>query len=232
MRFYCLADTQFYPQVVLPRALRPDVMRQMHEGQVGGHFEVERTVARLQTRYFWYRMREDVALWCGTCTSCASKARPPKTPQAPMGTVRVGALMERVALDIMGPLNETERSNRYVLVIQDYFTKWVETFLLSNDQTVTVAEILASKWVCWYRAPQTLHSDQGCNFESEVFQKMCLLFGIEKTHTTTFRPQLDGQVHRFNDHPAKDSGYNSRPLPLGLGPHDPLCCHGLQGDKA
>ncbi|KAF7648018.1 hypothetical protein LDENG_00163380 [Lucifuga dentata] len=196
-RFYCLDATQFYPQVVLPCVFRPDVMRQMHEGQVGGHFGVERTVARLQTRYFWYWMREDVALWCGTCTSCASKARPLKTPQAPMGTVRVGAPMERVALDFMGPLNETERNNRYVLLIQDYFTKWVEAFPLPNVQAITVAEVLASEWVCHYGAPQTLHSDQGRNFKCEVFQKMCTLFGIEKTHTTSFRPQSDGQVEWF-----------------------------------
>ncbi|XP_061754270.1 uncharacterized protein LOC133551511 isoform X2 [Nerophis ophidion] len=197
-RFYCLDDTQFYPQVVLPRVFRADIMRQMHDGQVGGLFGVERTVARLQTRYFWYRMREDVALWCNTCTSCASKARPRKTPQAPMGTVRVGAPMERIALDVMGQLNETERKNRYVLVIQDYFTKWVEAIPIPNEQAVTVAEVLASEWVCRYGAPQTLHSDKGRNFESEVFQEMCALFGIDKTHTTPFRPQSDGQVERFN----------------------------------
>lgn len=197
-RFYCLDDTQFYPQVVLPKAFRSDVMRQMHEGQVGGHFGVERTVARLQTRYYWYRMREDVALWCSTCTSCAAKARPRKTPQAPMGTVRVGAPMERIALDIMGPLNETECKQSFVLVIQDYFTKYVEAYPLPDQQAVTVARVLASEWVCRYGAPQTLHSDQGRNFESEVFQEMCKLFGIEKTHTTPFRPQSDGQVERFN----------------------------------
>ncbi|XP_041668161.1 uncharacterized protein LOC121525978 [Cheilinus undulatus] len=143
-------------------------------------------------------MRRDVALWCRTCTSCASKARPQKTPQAPMGTVRVGAPVEHIALDIMGPLNETERRNRYVLVIQDYFTKWVEAFPLPNDQAVTVADVLASEWVCRFGAPQTVHSDQVLNFESEVFQKMCMLFGIEKTHTTPFRLQSDGQVKRFN----------------------------------
>ena len=197
-RFYCLDDIQFYPQIVLPRAHQPAVMKQMHDGPIGGHFGVERTVARLQTRYYWYRMRESVALWCQTCISCASKARPRKTPQAPMGTVRVGAPMERVALDIMGPLNETERHKSYILVIQDYFTKWVEAFPLANEKAETVAEVLASEWVCRYGAPQVLHSDQGRNFESEVFQKMCSLFGIEKTRTTPFRPQSDGQVERFN----------------------------------
>lgn len=43
-RFYCVGDIQFYPQIVLPRKMQPDVMRQMHEGPVGGHFGIERTV--------------------------------------------------------------------------------------------------------------------------------------------------------------------------------------------
>ncbi|KAK3534251.1 hypothetical protein QTP86_008286 [Hemibagrus guttatus] len=170
----------------------------MHEGPVGGHFGVERTLFWLQTRYYWYKMREDVSLWCHTCASCAAKARPLKRPQAPMATVRVGAPMERIAVDLMGPMNETEHFNRYILVVQDYFTKRVEAYPLPNDQAVTVAEVIVAEWVCRYGAPFTLHSDQGTNFESEVFQTMCELLDIDKTRTTPFRPQSDGQVERFN----------------------------------
>lgn len=106
--------------------------------------------------------------------------------------------MDHVALDIMGPLIETESKNRDILLIQDYFTKWVEAFPLPDKQAVTVAKVLFSEWVHHYGAPQMLHSEQGRNFESEVFQKMCTLFAIDKTHTTPFRPQCDGQVERFN----------------------------------
>ncbi|KAL6470505.1 hypothetical protein MHYP_G00216240 [Metynnis hypsauchen] len=197
-RFYSVDAAVFHPQIVLPRALRQDVLKQMHDGPVGGHFGVDRTLARIRTRYYWYQMREDVTLWCHTCTSCAAKARPSKKPQAPMGTIRVGAPMERIAIDLMGPMNETERHNRYILVAQDYFTKWVEAYPLPNDQAVTVAEVLTAEWVCRYGVQQTLHSDQGSNFESEVFRRMCELLGIEKTRTTPFRPQSDGQVERFN----------------------------------
>lgn len=197
-RFYCIDDTKFYPQIVLPRKFRPEVMSQMHEGPVGGHFGVEGTMARLRTIYYWYHMREDVALWCRTCTNCASKAPPQRTPQAPMGTVSMGAPLERVALDIMGPLNETECRNRYMLVIQDYFTKWTEAFPIPDERATAVAEVVALEWMCRYGIPQVLHSDQGRNFESEVFREMCCLFGIEKTHTAPFRPQSDGQVERFN----------------------------------
>jgi hypothetical protein len=34
--------------------------------------------------------------------------------------------MERVHLDILGPFNTSEDGNRYVLMMIDQFTKWVE----------------------------------------------------------------------------------------------------------
>ncbi|XP_037834631.1 uncharacterized protein LOC112450568 [Kryptolebias marmoratus] len=197
-KFYCSGGKVFYPQIVLPHCYHSSVMEQLHDGPVGGHFGAERTLSRLKSRYYWYNMRDGVTLWCRTCISCSAKARPRKTPQAAMGTVRVGAPMERVAVDLMGPLNETERHNRYILVVQDYFSKWVEAYPLSDEQAPTVAEKIVSEWVCRYGAPHSLHSDQGTNFESAVFQSMCELLGIEKTRTTPFRPQSDGQVERFN----------------------------------
>ena len=187
-KFYCTEGQVFYPQILLPHLYRASVMQQMHDGPVGGHFGVERTLACLKTRYFWYNMKDDATLWC---TSCAAKA-PKKTPQAAMGTVWVGAPMERIAVDVMAPLNETDRRNRYILVVQDYFSKWVEAYPVPNEQAVTVAEKIASEWVCRYGAPQCLHSDQGTNFESAMFQEMCALLGIDKTRTTPFHPQSDG----------------------------------------
>lgn len=197
-RFYKMEDAVFYPQIILPQAFQDEVLKQMHDGPVGGHFGVKRTLDRLETRYYWFGMKQDVTVWCRTCKSCAAKARPRKTPRAPMGTVRVGVPMERIAIDLMGPMNETDRYNRYILVVQDYFTKWVEAYPLPDEQAVTVAEVLVSQWVCRFGAPQVLHSDQGSNFQSEVFQRMCQLLGVEKTNTTPFRPQSDGQVERFN----------------------------------
>lgn len=74
----------------------------------------------------------------------------------------------------------------------------MEAYPLPNDQAVTVAGIIVAKWVCHYGAPLILHSDQGTNFDSEVFQNKCYLLDINKTRTTPFRPQSDGQVERFN----------------------------------
>ena len=38
---------------------------------------------------------------------------------------RVGEPFEKTAIDLMGPFAKSHKGNVYVVVIQDYFTKWV-----------------------------------------------------------------------------------------------------------
>ena len=83
--------------------------------------------------------------------------------------------MEKVAADIMGPLQETDRFNRYILVVGDTFTKWVEAYPLPNIEAATVAEAIVNNWIATHGTPWELHTDQGSNFESELFKEMCKL---------------------------------------------------------
>ena len=43
-----------------------------------------------------------------------------------------------------------------------------------------------------------MHSDQGRNFESSLFQQLCEALEITKTRTSTYRPSANGQVERCN----------------------------------
>jgi len=105
--------------------------------------------------------------------------------------------MQRVALDILGPLPETDRLNKYVLVVGDYFTKWTEAFPQPNMEAETVARCLV-EFICRMGVPKYLHTDQGRNFESNLVKELCHLLGITKTRTTPYHPQSDGMVERFN----------------------------------
>ena len=78
----------------------------------------------------------------------------------------------------------------------DYFTKWQEAYALPNQEAETVVKVLVDQLVSRFGAPAQLHSDQGRNFESQVFTEMCKLLGIEKTRTTPLHPQSDGTVER------------------------------------
>jgi hypothetical protein len=106
--------------------------------------------------------------------------------------------MDRWALDILGPLPVTPRGNRYILVVTDAFSKWVEAFPLEDQTAETCAKCLVKEMISRYGCPLDLLSDQGRNFESQIFAELCKLLGIRKVRTTPRHPQSNGQVERFN----------------------------------
>ncbi len=103
-----------------------------------------------------------------------------------------------VAVDILGPFPESNQGNIYILVVGDYFTRWMEAFAIPNQEATTVARILTQEVFCRFSPPEQLHSDQGRQFESELIAEVCKLLGIAKTRTTPYHPQSDGLVERFN----------------------------------
>ena len=108
--------------------------------------------------------------------------------------------MERLAIDILGPLIQSKQGNKYILIAAGYFIKWVEAYPLVNQEAVTVAEVLIREFISRFGVPLSLilHFDQGRNFESAVFSEMCKLLRVAKTRTTLLNPQSDGMVEHFN----------------------------------
>ncbi|XP_071580822.1 uncharacterized protein [Temnothorax nylanderi] len=111
-------------------------------------------------------------------------------------SLKDGVLYKRLQMDILGPLPITTSGNRYLLVIVDCFTKWVEAFPLRNIRASTVAEVFVNQVISRHGVPLEVHTDQGKNFESKLFAELMNLLGIRKTRTTALHPQSDGQVER------------------------------------
>ena len=185
-------------QLVLPQSLIPTVLEALHSGVGGGHFGVRKTIEKVRSRFYWPQLRQDVEQWCRQCSACAQTKSPTTHARGPLNPSKVGFPMERKALDIVGPLPRTKQGNKYILVVGDYFTRWVEAYGLPNIEASTVAKVLVNEWICRFGAPYAIHSDQGRNFESQLFAELCTLLGIHKTRTTPYHPQSDGFVERFN----------------------------------
>ncbi|VDI79030.1 Hypothetical predicted protein [Mytilus galloprovincialis] len=157
----------------------------------GGHLGVKKTLSKVRQRYFWFGVRKFVERWCHKCDVCASRKSPVCKAKAPMRQYNVGAPLERVAMDIMGPLPTSEYGNKHVLVIGDYFTKFVHAIPIVNQEAQTVARAFIENFVTIFGVPMQLHTDQGANFEARVFQELCKVLDIDKTRTTVMRPQSD-----------------------------------------
>ena len=108
-----------------PRAMRADLFKALHHGELGGHQGVNKTLAQLKTRYYWPRMREDVQTWCARGHTCGETKPMMIRKKSALRQTQVGAPFEKTAIDLMGPFAKSDKNNVYVVVIQDYFTKWV-----------------------------------------------------------------------------------------------------------
>ena len=98
-----------------------------------------------------------------------------------------------LAIDIIGPLHKTDKGNRRGLLHE-----MARGLRYPNQEARTIAQKLVGDWVCRYGVMQRLHTDQGRNFESDVFKEITNILGIKKTRTTPYHPQSDGMVEKMN----------------------------------
>ena len=71
-------------------------------------------------------------------------------------------------------------------------------FAISNQRTTTCAKVLERNWICRFGVPDSIYSDQGRNFESKIFSEMCQLLSINKTRTSAYHPEGNGQVENLH----------------------------------
>ena len=180
-------------QMVVPPSWRKTLFEQVHNL---GHFGESRTAKAIRRNHYWVGIHRDIATWCRTCHTCQERTQGRR--RAPLRVRVSGVPFERVGLDLMGPLPLSNRGNRYILTLQDYFTKWPEALALPDNKASTVARALVDHVVSRFGVPHEIHSDQGRSFEGEVFQAVVQLLGVHKTRATPLHPQSDGLVERLN----------------------------------
>ena len=140
-RTYPQNSNTSYLQFLVPKKMRTEILSSYHDSTLAGHLGRKKTQGKILQRFYWFELREDVTNWIRACDICAANKLPSKHAKAPLGDMRVGAPMDRLCIDILGPLPETERGNRYIMVITDTFSKWVEAFPIADQQAVTCAQV-------------------------------------------------------------------------------------------
>ena len=148
-------------QVVVPTCLRSGVLSTMHDSVTAGHLGVKKTYHKVKKCFYWPGMKTDVKYWIHTCQKCGARKRPPRTSRAPLKNYRVGAPMDRLCSDILGPFPISERGNRYVLVVMDCFSKWVEAYAIPDFTAETVAHKIVNEFISRFGNPLEFHTDQG-----------------------------------------------------------------------
>ena len=183
---------------VTPRNMVELVLKLAHDNSLSGHFGIEKTCERIRRNFYWPNLKQDVEIHVKSCYACNRSKHLRRKYCAPLQEHTTGAPMEQIHIDIMGPLPMSKRGNTCCLVIVCQFTKWVEIVSLPDQQAETIARAMVDNLFSRLGCPRVIFSDQGVNFNSQLFHELCERLGIVKKRTTAYRASSNGQVERIN----------------------------------
>ena len=179
---------------IVLKALQKQFLAHAHEH--AGHQGMERTLHRLTQNAYWVGMARDVAQYCSRCVRCQTTKALPGVP-APLQPVIASRPWELVGVDVL-KVPMSLQGNEYILVAQDYFSKWPFAVPMPDQRAERIVRILKDQIFTVVGPPEKLHSDQGRNFESLILSELCKAFRISKSRTTPYHPMGDGLVERMN----------------------------------
>ncbi|KRZ92326.1 Retrovirus-related Pol polyprotein from transposon [Trichinella sp. T8] len=110
-------------QFVVPQILRQEILHGLHSGPEGDHLGKKKNLWKVRQRFYCPDLSEDVADWCRKCQECSQRKNGSKRHQGQLQPYSAPYPMSRIGVDIIRSFQRTERGNRYILTVQDYFLK-------------------------------------------------------------------------------------------------------------
>ena len=114
--------------------------------------------------------------------------------QKPIFATKPGQI---ITMDNMGPIPLANGKFKHILVICDHFTKYVEFFATKTVTALETAKKLV-EYISRHGCPESILSDQGKNFQSELITELWELLDVHQLKTTAYHPQCNGQTERLN----------------------------------
>lgn len=182
------------PRPYLPAPLRRAAFNRLHDLSHPGARASARMVA---DRHVWPNMQKDCRTWARTCIPC-QRAKVSRHITTPVGNFNTPTgRFQHIHMDIIGPLPYSN-GHTYCLTVVDRFTRWAEAWPMVSITAVEVAEKFMYGWIARYGVPATITTDQGRQFESDLFQRLTNICGTKRVRTTSYHPQANGMVERMH----------------------------------
>ncbi|CAF4195533.1 unnamed protein product [Rotaria sp. Silwood2] len=192
--------TKVVEVIYLPSSMINSLLRASHDDpMIGAHFATDRMYYKIRPHFWWPRMKSTIQHYVKACSLCTQfnlsrnkkygHLRSISPPEGPF--VLIG-------IDFCSPLPRTPLENQYVLVITDYFTRYITAIALPNCTAESAARALFEEFFCRFGIPSVILSDQGKHFQNKLMENLQKLIGYNHVYSTCYHSQTNGVVERFN----------------------------------
>ena len=183
----------------LPECMIDEILCELHGTVMGGHSGFERTLMKVRERFYFIGMYTRVKNYVQKCQDCQRKSGLNRKEYNTMHPLQHPSYpFERISMDIVGPLIESEKGNKYILTVMDYFSRWPEAIAIPNVKASTVAEAYIDIVLSRFGCPRILLTDLGSQFTSAVMKEVNSILLTQHRTTSAYRPQTNGMIERFH----------------------------------
>ena len=188
-------------RVVLPLAMSKLVIKNYHADLC--HPGMQKTTQIISQRYWRPTIRgipsidTIVRVYVKDCFCCLKKNTARLPPHAPL---KIPAPPSEpwhiVSMDYVGPFKEAIGGQKYIIVFQDAFSRYVIAEAVRHQTMNNAIEVFMRRVVAEYGTPQFLLSDNGTQFTGDDFRNLCKRMGIQKTYTLPYSAWANGRNER------------------------------------
>uniref|UniRef100_T1IHP9 Integrase zinc-binding domain-containing protein n=1 Tax=Strigamia maritima TaxID=126957 RepID=T1IHP9_STRMM len=128
-------------KAVVPRSLIKRVMFACHGHPLSGHAGISKTIHRTKQIYYWPKMSRHIRVYVRSCQHCQQyKPNQGKKHAAPYVPHNMTYPWETICVDLCGPKPNAKGNLKWILVIIDQCTKYVELFSLAIASAKKIVE--------------------------------------------------------------------------------------------
>jgi hypothetical protein len=187
-----LSNENDYWKRVVSKSERIKILRQCHDDPTSGHPGILKTFYRVSQKFYWPKMKYDIARYVRKCSVCLRCKPDQNKPAGLMQPHQVASKpFEIVTCDLIGPLPRSNRGYKFILVIVDSFSKFTLAIPLRNSTASFVCRAIEENWLLVYGHPKRLICDNGVQFRGNEFRNLMASYGIRISFTANYHAQAN-----------------------------------------
>jgi len=169
---------------------RVEILRECHDEPTAGHMGFLKTLHRVQEKYFWPRMSQDVRQYVKSCDVCKRSKASNLGRRGLMGEPKPATRpWQMVSVDFMGPLPRSKNGNTILVVATDVFTKFVVAKALRDASTKKLVEFIENDIFLQWNVSEVVISDNGPQFISREFSQLLTRYRTQHWTNSVYHPQ-------------------------------------------